>query len=162
MWGFHWDGDTGFPDHPKFLEGPNTYNLIRILPNIKRLQVYGFSYPFREAQLRTLNLLSQLTGLESLEMSDVVFNVEELLAFLSPMVHLKQLAISFLFLDYLVEYARGAVILHDTVDPVPKALQSLNVTFDDSSLSCIVMWLLGVLFISVASPILPYLGTASS
>ncbi len=110
MWGFHWDGNTGFPDHPKCLEGPNTYNLVRLLPNIKRLNVYGFYYPFREAQLRTLNLLSQLARLKSSEMSDVVFDVEELLAFLSPMVHLKQLIISFLFLDYLVDYARGAVI----------------------------------------------------
>ncbi|KAK0451586.1 hypothetical protein EV421DRAFT_1771690 [Armillaria borealis] len=145
MWGYHCDHDTVFSEHPQFLEGPNTYNLFRRLPNIKRLKVYDFSY-FREAQLRTLKL-SQLTGeLESLEMSDVAFDVEGLLGFLSPMVHLKQLTISSLRLAYYRDYARAAVILHDTVDPVPKALQSLNVTFCDSTLSCIVMWLLGGTF----------------
>ncbi|PBK76179.1 hypothetical protein ARMSODRAFT_950582 [Armillaria solidipes] len=145
MWGSDWEDTNGFPDHPQFLEGSNTYDVVRRLPDIKRLKVCGFSYPFGETLLRTLKL-SQLMGSESLELYDVVFDVEELLGFLSPMVQLKQLIISFLHLNYSVDYARAAVILHDTVDPVPKALRSLNVTFDDTNLSCTVMWLLGGTF----------------
>ncbi|KAK0205234.1 hypothetical protein DFS33DRAFT_1428067 [Desarmillaria ectypa] len=100
-----------------------------------------------EPNLSSLTL-SYLTSVESSEVSHVVFEEEkDLLGFFSPMVQLKQLSVSSLYFDCSsADYATAAQILRGAVDPVPKSLQSLNVTFNDATLVCIVMWLLGGTF----------------